>query len=670
MTSTESFEYVAVDVYNKTAASSPISDDADAANRSEHIPSIPIVVNEEAIIDQNENVDEKENVPPIEDKENIPPPKSYSRIEGEFASPEREKSSLGVAPLQSSSMDESLLPNELQRGIDLLNALIDSKKLDRDAKKKLTRKIVRRLMKASNMSEIVKLLQKHEDGDGGVSGISSASKSVASDQKTISGIATLNSSGSTASVEVVPEKPTGNAHQSAEKEEIIIDWLKPVTRSEIEKERRPKTTTIRMTMAETEGPVPTNIREFIEVEKQNHFKWIDQEIEHLRNLKILMGNMDPEKNQLGSSQSLPERKSASANRNLDGKLNVERPATSSTNSSSLISKSLVTEPGNHIDKLFVVRPATPGTNSDSFISKSLVTDHDNSVKNLCSYQPACSANESDRPRTSNSTSDENRRNFPKWNSHLNMQQLVKNRTKLQTPSSDESIQSYAKARHAEFNRNYAKAQGILYGNTGHIANVYEHPIYTKPYSSDDYSDCGNRGLRKNVPPKSGNNVNAYTSITGSAAFLSSNSVSIAVAANSTSNTTTHQYDTKTSAGVQTSDTLQRMQPIRMRKITPEPPKRADESTSTICVRKFTLNKQQQARPEPLAYVITFNERVKQHKAENGSSSGNGKPFDPDDIDNDEHFTLQQYLRLRKPEFYSIAEERRKCVSQMHYLRFV
>lgn len=199
---------------------------------------------------------------------------------------------------------------------------------------------------------------------------------------------------------------------------------------------------------------------------------------------------------------------------------------------------------------------------------------------------------------------------------------------------------------------------------------YEHPIYTKPYSSDDYSACGNRRLRKIVPSKPNNNANAYTSITGSAAFLSSNSVSIAVAANSTSNTTTHQYDTKTSAGVQTSDTLQRMQPIRMRKITPEPSKRADESTPTIRVHKFTLNKQQQARPGPLAYVITFSEKVQNRQVENGSDGGNGMKFDPDDIDTDEHFTLQQYLRLRKPEFYSIAEERRKYVSQMHYLRCV
>lgn len=646
MTSSASFEYVAVDVYNKPEASVPVSGEAHGSNCSGSIPSIPIVADNKDDNDEDEeNVEEKENVPPVEDKENIPPPKSYSRIEGGLVTPEREKSLIEREPLQS-SVEESVLSNELQRGIDLLNALIDSKKLDREAKKKLTRKIVRQLMKASNVSEIVKLLRKHENtvDQCDVSGGSSASKSAASEHKTISGIATLSSSEASVSPENGHEKSIGNVQPTETQEEIASDWLKPATRSEIEKERRPKTTTQLYRMPIESAPVeakttaPENIREFIEVEKQNHFKWIDQEIEHLRNLKMLMAQSNSDKNQLGSSRSLPERKSISAYKNMQEKLKETRPVTSATDSNSLKCKS-------------------------SNISER--------AENRWTHPSECSANESDRPRTSNSTSDENRRNFPKWNSHLNMQQLVKNRTKLQTPSSDESIQSYAKARHAEFNRNYAKAQGILYGDASRIANAYEQPIYTKPYSSDDYSACGNRGLRKILPMKSNNNnVNAYTSITGSAGFLSSNSVSIAVAANSTSNTTTHQYDTKISTGVQTSDTLQRMQPIRMRKLSESPPKQADVSTPTVRVHKFTVNKQQQMRPEPLAYVITFNEKVKKRTSENGSRSSHGNRFDPDDIDNDEHFTLQQYLRLRKPDFCSVADARRRYVNQMHYLRCV
>lgn len=642
MTSTASFEYVAVEVYNRPDDSSQASDAKPALNRNRS-DSIPSIVSNEENNEKEENLDEKENVPPIEDKENIPPPKHYSRIEGECVTPEKEKLVAEPEPLQS-SLEESMLPIELQRGIDLLNVLIDSKDLDRDAKKKLTRKIVRRLMKASNMSEIVKLLRKHEDGvdQREMPGVSSASKSVASDHRTISGIATLSSSNSTASGDRARELSNGIIQQNVKQEELIHDWLKPATRSEIEKERRPKMSsqsmrkTIDCATVAPEAKPNANIREFMEIEKQNHFKWIDQEIEHLRNLKMLLTKKDPDQIQLGSSRSLPERNSALAYKNMQDKVNMARPATSATTSNSIKCKSSASVPR----------------------------------ENRWTHQSASSANESDRPRTSNSTSDENQRSFPKWNSHLNLQQLVKNRTKLQTPSSDESIQLYAKARHAEFNRNYAKAQGILYGNTSRTANVvYEHPIYTKPYSSDAYSDCRNRGMRKILPMESNNN-NAYASATGSAAFLSSNSVSIAMGANSTSNTTTHQYDTKISAGVQTSDTLQRMQPIYLLKTTPEPPKTVDRSTPTVRVRKFTQNKQQQARPAPLAYIITFTDKVVNRQAENDSETSNGDRFVPDDIDTDEHFTLQQYLRLRKPKFYSVAEERRKYINQMHYLRCV
>lgn len=643
MTSTASFEYVAVEIYNRPDGS-PQASGGIVAGADQGDPILPIasVVSNEENNKKYENCDEKENMPPIEDKENIPPPKHYSRIEGEFVTPEKEKSVVEPEVLQS-SLEESMLPIELQRGIDLLNALIDSKKLDREAKKKLTRKIVRRLMKASNMSEIVKLLRKHEDGvdQCDVSGVSSASKSVASDQKTISGIATLSSSETSASGERARELSSQFDRQNVKQEEIRNDWLKPATRSEIEKERRPKISTQSIQMPIDSAAVAAeltpnaNICEFIEIEKQNHFKWIDQEIEHLRNLKILMTRIVPDKNQLGSSQSLPERKAAPACKNMQEKANVARPATSATDPNSLKCKSSACEPR----------------------------------ENRWTNQSASSA--SDVPRTSSSTSEVNHRSFPKWNSHLNLQQLVKNRTKLQTPSSDESIQSYAKARHSEFNRNYAKTLAIIYGNASRTPNVvYEQPIYTKPYSCDAYSDFRNRGLRKTLPMNSNNNTNAYSSATESAAFLSSNSVSIAVAANSTSNTTTHQYDTKISAGVQTSDTLQRMQPIKLRKMTPDPPKAVDESTPTVRVHKFTLNKQQQARPDSLAYVITFTDKVVSREAENGSEASNGERFIPDDIDTDEHFTLQQYLRLRKPQFYSIAEERRKYVNQLHYLRFV
>lgn len=273
--------------------------------------------------------------------------------------------------------------------------------------------------------------------------------------------------------------------------------------------------------------------------------------------------------------------------------------------------------------------------------------------------------------------------FSEWNSHVNMQQLVKNRTKLQTPSSDESIESYARVRHAEFKQKYAKAQGLLYGNRSNVTEVNDPPIYTKPYSSDEYTGL-HRNHRNSMSKRNNNNVDAYTSITGSDAFLSSNSISIAVAANSTSNTTTHQYDTKTSIGVQTSDTLKRTQPIQLRQPTyidkQQLKAKQSQIKHTVRVNKLTINKQHQVRPESIAYVITFKEKTKisgkkidQKKFYNESStsetttteSRNKNVNAKDDL---ESFTLQQYLRDRNPKFCFNAEERRKCVNELHNLR--
>lgn len=198
-----------------------------------------------------------------------------------------------------------------------------------------------------------------------------------------------------------------------------------------------------------------------------------------------------------------------------------------------------------------------------------------------------------------------------WNSHLNMQQIVKSRTKLKTPNSDESIESYAKACRAEFERKYVKSQNAQKKES----HDREQPIYTKPYSSDSYSDVSRRSHSNanRVKPKSNAVMEVYRSVTASDdGFLSPNSISIAVTG-STSNTTTHQYDSKISVGIQTTDTLTRMRPIQLKSSVRdekqirsiaerEQVKEKLVSVSTMRVNRLTMDKQLQARPSSLAYV--------------------------------------------------------------------
>lgn len=311
--------------------------------------------------------------------------------------------------------------------------------------------------------------------------------------------------------------------------------------------------------------------------------------------------------------------------------------------------------------------------------------------------------------------------LPEWDSHLNMQQLVKNRTKLKTPNSDESIDAHAKACRAKFERKSAKTTKSDHSKKErNKKSARQPPIYTKPYSSDSYSYLPNmqRSNEDRLKEKQSDIVDAYTSETGSGGFLSPNSISIGVAANSTSNTTTHQYDTKISVGLQTTNTLERMPIIQMKKSIEIPPDPiSQDQPPTVRVNKLTINKQLQVRPESLAYIIIFKEdddadenanskgqergnqlygnanRINSTAASNSNNSSSRTGSDDvntkaksldikeqatqfQDRTNSstssgtsvENLTLQEYLQARRPDFYANAEHRRKCLIDLHNLR--
>lgn len=306
-----------------------------------------------------------------------------------------------------------------------------------------------------------------------------------------------------------------------------------------------------------------------------------------------------------------------------------------------------------------------------------------------------------------------------WDSHLNMQQIVTNRTKLETPNSVESIEAYAKACRAKFNQKLAKAKSKH--DKMHLSknSARNQPIYTKPYSSDSYSDIQNI-QRSNEERMKRKQSDVFTSATESDGFLSPNSISIGVAANSTSNTTTHQYDTKISVGLQTSNTLERMPMIQLKKSTEiaKENELTSEDQPTQRVNKLTVNKQLQVRPEALAYIIMFKNEHKMDENTNSKAKGqeeehsnqlykninnfesvNGSNNNNDSRElNDlkrqnkklnaseqtvnlrgqasinssstsiDNLTLQECLQTRRPDFYANAEQRRKCLNDLHNLR--
>lgn len=301
---------------------------------SDEIPS-RIDGRNESVYIQDENPDDKENIPPIDDKENIPPPPLH-------AMPRNENPIAYKTPENTIDNNESsVLPNDLQKGVDLINALVDSRTTDCTTKKKLIRKIVRRLLRSKDTKDITQMIMSYSEKSNskiyGVNLLDSEGSDQSGEGKpvtdTISGVSVLGSSSSVASASVEDGRTTAkserkaNTVQTVEKDEKgkrieqeadeneqkeIKDWLLPVTQSEIEKEnarkskilqtiktieeKQPKTIPAGRSsehIKNMEKPSKNNeILEFLENEKKTHYNWIDQEIEHLKNLKLLLQNVN------------------------------------------------------------------------------------------------------------------------------------------------------------------------------------------------------------------------------------------------------------------------------------------------------------------------------------------------------------------------------------------
>lgn len=257
-----------------------------------------------------ENSDKKEKFSSVEDKENIPPSKYSNVLEN-------------VRKLPSPTKPEFNTSYELQKGIDLLNSLVDSKKLDNAEKKKLIRKIVRRLVKAKDAKEISKLLISDSSQLSNASSRATVEKSDKSEKTirsttgkfTISGISVLSSSIPLPNESTQIDEKSENFPKEDSKRNIvgvsIQDLLQPMTRSEIEKEKLRKASNLKennqieesensdafqMVSSNTAKCSDVNICEFIEMEKKSHFNWIDQEIHHLNNLKNLLRTYDQNEN--------------------------------------------------------------------------------------------------------------------------------------------------------------------------------------------------------------------------------------------------------------------------------------------------------------------------------------------------------------------------------------
>uniref|UniRef100_A0A182XW83 ALMS_motif domain-containing protein n=1 Tax=Anopheles stephensi TaxID=30069 RepID=A0A182XW83_ANOST len=189
------------------------------------------------------------------------------------------------------------------------------------------------------------------------------------------------------------------------------------------------------------------------------------------------------------------------------------------------------------------------------------------------------------PVSAHSSSKES--NSSAWNSHYHMAKVIKNRSKLETPTaltstpSDVSIPTFIKQKKDKFVENYDQVR------TRRAFEEQNH-IYTRPYSSGGHRsdrrhqhEKENHAFRKDryalnkLPKGKTTDCRAMSSSNNtipSPEFISSDSISIPVVTTLTNTTTTHHYDIKSrmpsptatkgrTAGTQTTDSILRTKPI-------------------------------------------------------------------------------------------------------------
>lgn len=303
MTSATSFEFIAAKAYNDPSVGRIDSSTENVSHEQKcHTNSLDSDDND---MQTQQTPYGKENIPPVDEKENIPPLNDQS-------SRYYNQNNL-IEPCSSNQLQSivneaniSSLPVDLQKGVDLINVLMESRKMNRDTKKKCIRKIVKRLLESDNMHDISSMLMSFSDTSKSVKTASDrstvdsdSSVLIKSSRPQMSGVSALSSSANSVTSSILRENSHKQKAQNAQAIADEKDWLQPITQSELEKEfsrrshNQSEPAQSRPHEARDKRRVKSSneILEFLKHEKETHFNWIDQEIQHLNNLKRLLKNM-------------------------------------------------------------------------------------------------------------------------------------------------------------------------------------------------------------------------------------------------------------------------------------------------------------------------------------------------------------------------------------------
>lgn len=231
-------------------------------------------------------------------KENICP----SQMEEQQPSVQKETVLTELHSIAALSETDSI-DTKIKEGIDYLSKLLESKTIDRKSKKRMIRKVVLALLQAKTKHRSIFLSNKSEEIERNLEQllVSSSASSTSSNNSTrshakkqfsddgeISGVKPLSNSES----DGTPPKKTEPTNEIPNKDSTMIDWLQPMTHSEIDYENHQMLN--KENINAEQKKVETKLIESqakclednVDRDTHNRINWIEKEIARLVTLKI------------------------------------------------------------------------------------------------------------------------------------------------------------------------------------------------------------------------------------------------------------------------------------------------------------------------------------------------------------------------------------------------
>jgi hypothetical protein len=194
----------------------------------------------------------------------------------EFVAGARAKDRKNFSPISSTKSEKSkLAPSEasfddsLKVAIALLNSLLESRHMKPELKRNLAGKVIQKIVQIQTSRSI-----QTSTLSSGIYPLSASSDASSEAAKSVKEVSTKSNSSKSSS-------------SRKTRDEAMRDCLKPMTQSELNYQNSIEEEPTRGTISNKSIP-KSQLMDYVKREKQSHLKWIEKEIEHLRNLRDLL----------------------------------------------------------------------------------------------------------------------------------------------------------------------------------------------------------------------------------------------------------------------------------------------------------------------------------------------------------------------------------------------